>query len=300
MRIYFSSVPVDGPWGGGNNFVKDMSTYLKVRGHEVVYDLQSNIDYIFMVDPRRGVYEKIQKSSAKVIHRVNECDKRKGSDFMDALILESNVIADETIFISQWLADYYREKGFTKKHHVIYNGCNTNNFAPRKKPPLCKPIKLVTHHWSDNWMKGFDIYNTLDKLMGGEGFQFTYIGRYNSQYVPQNIKILPPMHGKKLGDEIGKHDIYITASRFEPCGMHHIEGSACGLPVLYHEDGGGINELCKEHGLPFHDVPSLFRALGQLVAKYDDFVDKIDTDFLSSERACEQYMGVIDGIHNNS
>jgi len=33
--------------------------------------------------------------------------------------------------------------------------------------------------------------------------------------------------------------------------MHHVEGAQCGLPLVYHEDGGGIVEAGKLYGIGF-------------------------------------------------
>ena len=83
------------------------------------------------------------------------------------------------------------------------------------------------HHWSNNYNKGFYIYNKIDKLLDQcKLFEFTYIGRYNRDYTPKNIRLIKPMFGKELGDELRKHHIYVTASLNEPCGMHQLEGIA--------------------------------------------------------------------------
>jgi len=305
MKIMFNRKVIDGPWGGGNLFVKAMSEYLKQKGCDVCFDFEDDIDIIFMVDPKKtdrnvgySVDDIIEYGSkfpdTEIIHRINECDQRKGTDFMDSLLLESNSIADYTIFISQWLADYFVERGFNREYDVVYNGCNLSHFYPKEVYERTEdsPIKLVTHHWSDNWMKGFDIYTALDKL-GRDDIEFTYVGRYNNQYQPKNTRLISPLHGEKLGNELRQHDVYVTASRFEPCGMHHIEGSASGLPVLYHRDGGGINELCKNHGIEFHDMDTFFEGLQKIMDNYDDSVRNIDYTYLSSERMCSDYEKVI-------
>lgn len=302
MKVFFNRKIIDGPWGGGNLFVSAMTDYFRKIGYTVCFDFEDDIDIIFMVDPRDvdrvegySVDDIIEYGSAfpntEIIHRINECDQRKGTDFMDSLLMEANRIADHTIFISRWLADYFVEKGFDREYDVVYNGCNLSHFYPKT---LCdrkedSPIKLVTHHWSDNWMKGFDLYNALDKL-GRDDIEFTYVGRYNSDYQPKNTRIVSPLNGEHLGKELRKHDVYVTASRFEPCGMHHIEGSASGLPVLYHRDGGGINELCKNHGIEFYDMDSFLEGLYEIMANYDNYVQKIDYRYLSSDRMCKEYI----------
>ena len=301
MKIMFNRKVVEGPWGGGNLFVKEMSNYLIQKNHEVCFDFEEGIDIIFMVDPRPidrsegySIDDIIDYGSnhpdTEIIHRINECDQRKGTSFMDSLLLESNTIADHTVFISEWLADYFMALGFDREYDVVYNGCNLSHFFPSEESRLSEdsPIRLVTHHWSDNWMKGFDLYNALDNL-GRDDIEFTYVGRYNSDYHPKNTRIVSPLHGEQLGAELRKHHVYVTASRFEPCGMHHIEGSASGLPVLYHRDGGGINELCKNHGIEFYDMDSFLVGLDEIVSNYDNYVQNIDYTYLSSDRMCKDY-----------
>ena len=155
-------------------------------------------------------------------------------------------------------------------------------------------INLVTHHWSNNWMKGFDIYTELDKFLENRNdIAFTYIGRYYDGYVPRNTKLIPPLYGKNLGDELRKYDIYITAARWEACGMHHIEGACCGLPVLYHKNGGGINESSKNYGIEYHDIPSLLESIYKIKESYHEYRDKIPYEYLSSKRCSEAYYKII-------
>ena len=66
------------------------------------------------------------------MYRINECDKRKNTNYVDRFIFKTNKIADETVFISNWLAEYFIEKGFNKSYKVIYNGCNPNHYYPEK------------------------------------------------------------------------------------------------------------------------------------------------------------------------
>jgi len=35
--------------------------------------------------------------------------------------------------------------------------------------------------------------------------------------------------------------------------MHHVEGAQCGLPLIYHIDGGGIVEAGKKYGMEYRD-----------------------------------------------
>ena len=53
MKVSIGSRVVEGPWGGGNLFVKNLSNYLITAGHKVIYDLsEPDIDLIVLTDPR--------------------------------------------------------------------------------------------------------------------------------------------------------------------------------------------------------------------------------------------------------
>ena len=46
-----------------------------------------------------------------VIHRVNECDERKGTDFVNDYLVGVNKSADYTIFVSTWLMQLFEREG---------------------------------------------------------------------------------------------------------------------------------------------------------------------------------------------
>ena len=42
----------------------------------------------------------------------------------------------------------------------IFNSVDKSRFRDGDK------FKVVTHHWGNNWNKGFDIYSKLDRMLG--------------------------------------------------------------------------------------------------------------------------------------
>jgi len=299
LKIYFDHPILKSSWGGGAHFLAFFSEFLEKKGHKIVFKLKRDIDLIFLSNNTKELNPKIVKykdknPKTKVLHRINECDKRKNTNHIDNLVFRKNKIADHSIFISKWLSEYYLQKGFKRNYEIVYNACNRNYFYPIKKKKLGSKINLVTHHWSDNWMKGFDIYTKLDEILAeNEHLSFTFIGRYYKGLKPKNIKLIPPLYGKELGDLLRTFDIYITASRWEPCGMHHIEGACSGLPILYHKEGGGINEACQYYGIEYTDIPTLLDGISEITNSYDEYRNKIKYDFLDSQRCCEEYHNII-------
>ena len=315
-KVCFTMKPVVSAYGGGNQFLRNLVAYLESRDKfEVTYELEDDIDLIFVMDPRKLKYNLITMDHVrafkkthphvKVIHRVNDCDKpRDNVDVLDPIMLESFKLDNLTVFVSEWTRDYYIKKGFAQHSAAINNGCNQKFFNPSKqqKPPLSEKVRLVTHHWSDNWNKGFEFYEKLDKYIDTHPeFEFTFIGRrFNSNFKPKNIKLIGPFHSKELGDNIKINHIYFTASKFENCPIPVIEGFSCGLPVVYHRNLGGGVEVCERNGGEgYSTFEELVDKLNKIRENYGDYLKKINYKDLSSEHCCHSYYQVMKDLMCN-
>jgi glycosyltransferase involved in cell wall biosynthesis len=303
--------PVRGPWGGSSPFVSQLEQALRRRGYSVAYSLRDRPDVAIIIDPRDdlprkgfGMDElrdyKQRQPQTQVIHRINECDQRKGTKFMDSLLKEANSLADHTVFISQWLRDYFVERWFdpARPHSVIYNGASPSHFHPigASAHKRGEPWRVVTHHWSDNPLKGFDVYESFDELIASGALQnveFWVIGRWPQSIQWKAAKTFGPQRGPRLGNLLRQCHLYLTASRWEPCGMHHVEGAQCGLPLLYHQDGGGIVEAGEKYGVAFRAVEELRGAFEEARARYDNLRGKVLALMPSGERMCLDYADII-------
>ena len=295
MRILINRKPVEGPWGGGNLFVKSMCKFLPAMGHEIVHEFDENIDLIFLQDPRYSdlgisineiVSYKKFKPETKIIHRVNECDPRKGTNDMDDLLRACSNYTDATVFVSNWIREYYEALGWScPGMYVVYNGVDSDVFKPVKKHDNGR-TNIVTHHWSNNFLKGFDIYDMLDEFVGdNDDFSFTYIGREMGSF--KNTKIVDPLHGEALGNELGKYDVYVSASRFDPGPNHILESLSCGIPTYVHEDGGGAVEFAGSQ----HSYKSFEQLKSTLLSK--DYRANASIELHGWKKCVEQYNNVI-------
>ena len=313
MKISIGSKIIEGPWGGGNQFAISLSGYLKEKGWEVTSSLSDeDIDIILMTEPRitseSGAYNQRQISKylirhpdALIVHRINECDERKGTRNVNKYLMRANRIADHTIFISNFLEDLFIEKGFFKNRRssVVRNGADKDTFNSegQEKWNGRSPLKLVTHHWGFDLRKGFDIYNELDKINSIDGIKidFTYIGRIPNNIGFKKTRIIPPLSGKELSAELRKNHIYITGSMKEPAGMHHIEGAMCGLPLLY-RDSGALPEYCNGFGVMFEGPLDFKEKLRKIVSEYDNYFRKLENYPYDSEKMCLEYEKVFKGL----
>lgn len=316
MRIAINFQIVDGPWGGGNRFVRSLSSALLMRGHTVDFDLHApDIDIILMVDPRTRVpnvsfgpgailrYLAFRNPRAGVIHRINECDERKGTKSMNRRLKHANYVADETIFVGSWLRDLNLwENG--RRNSVVLNGADPKLFFPDPENAWTpdQPLRLVTHHWGGNWMKGFDIYQRLDQMLTEPAWRdriaFTYVGNVPRNFMFKNATHLPPMDAAGLCHEIRSHHVYVTASICEPGGNHQNEGALCGLPLLY-RNSGCLPEYCDGFGVMFEGLKDFESRLAQITADYPGLRAKMPTYPNVCERTIEEFVKRIEKLQQD-
>ncbi|MEI6070432.1 MAG: hypothetical protein WCS31_01455 [Verrucomicrobiae bacterium] len=248
--------PRAGSWGGANQWAAQVVRCFEYHHWKVRFDLRQVPDIVLMTHTGLSLHTtfgaddvarmKEKAPGVPCLHRINDNDIRKETSEMDAALACANRVADHTVFVSSWLRDHHAAKWFdpARRHSVIVPGADPRFFHPvggRKRKPG-EPCRLVTHHWSDNWNKGFDVYRDIDALAAGPlkgTVDLRVIGRWPKEIVWQSARTFAPTSGGRLAGLLRDCDAYVSASRFEPGAMHVAEGLQCGLPLLYHKDSGG-------------------------------------------------------------
>lgn len=152
-------------------------------------------------------------------------------------------------------------------------------------------MRIVTHHWSANYLKGFDVYERLDLLLGTEPycslFEFCFIGNLPLGLELHHTRVIPPTWGKDLGDLLRQQHIYVTAARLEASGQHHVEGMRCGLPVLY-LNSGALPEYCRPYGVEFSLI-NFEEKLLEIGSKYQELYPAVQQCPYSGESMSRKY-----------
>ena len=309
MKISIGSRIQKGPWGGGNLFAINLSNYLADNGHQVVFNLDDDdIDIILLTDPRADsesasfdhiditYYKKFINPNTVIFHRINECDERKGTNYINKFYIKVNKIADATIFVSSWLKNIYNNLGLVDENQkIILSGADENIFNSNFLVNWNNnsKLKIVTHHWGADWNKGFEIYKKLDDKLDekefSDLFEFTYIGNIPNGFKFKNSLHISPLEGHELANKLKENNIYLTASINEPSGNHHIEAAQCGLPLLY-INSGGIPEYCEGYGVSFNpsnffyklfELKDNYKYYLNLMSQYQNNATKMSSEFLS-------------------
>jgi hypothetical protein len=317
VKVSINYRRIEGPWGGGNRAVAAIERALVARGDSVVQHLEdSDIDIVLIVDPRKRnpqitytpgqalAYVERVNPKCVVVHRINECDERKGTRTMNLRLRTANYCADHTVFVASWLKDlrvWRREHAST----VILGGGDDTIF---KKDTAnrwngLEPFRMVTHHWGSHPNKGLDVYNVLDALLGlpqwRDRVRFSHIGNKPKGPELANIEWLPPLDGPALAAALANHHAYLTASIGEPSGNHHIEGALTGMPILYRRSGG-LPEYCAPYGIGFDGPNDFPEALDAFLKSYFVLKPKLADYPHTSTRMAAQFLELFDRLARQS
>jgi len=310
MNISINRVLKDGPFGGGNAFLRMFRDYMISNGHSVFSSLCSNTDVILIIENKDELasfgYGDIKlfrerNKNVKVIQRVNENDARKKTCYMDDTIIKNSKIADALVFVSKYLMDYFCDsRTIIENKCVIWNGCDRKLYFPLLKTRnKNEPINIVTHHWSDNINKGFDTYRNIDEYCrSSDRFKFHYIGRFPAGYIKYGT-IISPQAYDKIPYFLKKCDIYVSASKWEPGANHIMEGLSCGLIPIVSNDSGSCIEYISGYGHVFGNIDEFISIINNLYNDYDYFLKskQIANGFTySSNDMCEKYLSLINNL----
>jgi len=315
MKVAINHRIQSGPWGGGNRFVANLKAALEARGDVVTPTLAGkDTDLILMIDPRwrnpavsfgpGAILRHLawRDPGTIVVHRINECDERKGTRGMNNRLKRANYAADHTVFVAEWMRRdiaVWHDKT-SENSSVILNGADPVTFHARGHVPWSGdgPLRLVTHHWGGNWMKGFDTYQRIDELLAmpewRDKISFTYIGNLPSGFHFRNADYIPPLDGDALADALRSHHVYVTGSINEPGSNHQNEGALCGLPVLYLESGA-LPEYCAGFGIGFKQ-PGFDDALARMVRDYASLTDRMAAYPHIAARTTNRYIALFEQL----
>lgn len=306
MKIYINRQPVSGPWGGGNKTLAVLCNKILDNKFELVFDLVPDIDIIFCYDPRpnsKGIWYKHfieykeKYPDTKILQRVGDVGSHSKPELTNLLKdIDRLGKTDLYIFPSKWSMDYIDFKG---KNYKIIENCPMEIFYKnRRSSKLTETIKIVTHHWSTNSKKGFKFYEGLTELLKSNSavnkdIELTYIGRYNNEFKSEGWKLIPPTNEESLANLLPLYDIYLTASIEEAGANHVLEAMAAGLPVLYHNNGGSINEYCKNYGIGYSDNKSFITSLEKIIKDYKIFKQHVMTYDKNISESVNRYIECI-------
>ncbi len=285
------------PYGGGNQFMMALRKGLTqlgidVRENELTEEIDAYILNSIHFDVDRFL-EFGKKHRLNVVHRIDgPIHLIRGFDLeKDELCYNLNdTFASATVLQSNWTYQKIVELNYSPVSPVvIHNAVDSDIFHKRDRVKFSRnrKIRLISSSWSNNPRKGGPVYGWIDKNLDWSRFEYTFVGNASEDF--SRIRKVEPVPSEDLADLLRQHDIYITASKNDPCSNAVIEALSCGLPTLYLNDGGHP-ELVGSGGLPFDSNDQILPQLDRLVENYEMFQNLIVVSKLSD--VASKYLGI--------
>lgn len=279
MLLFHISFQIDEtPTGGGNQFLRALRNELKRRG---VYTPDGRGSDIVIFNSFQNIPRTLKLRQANpnaiFIHRVDGPIRlyNRLDDPRDELVIRANaLISDATIFQSKWSYQANIELGWpiVGPATTIGNAADPEIFRPRERRSPGQPLRVIAASWSSNANKGYDVYTWFDTYADQRKYQLTLAG--NTPVAFKNVRTLGALTSAALAVELVKNDVYLTASRRDPCSNSLVEALTVGLPAVAFNDGGHP-ELVAEGGFLFEHPAQIPEMLDQIATNYDVFRARI-------------------------
>jgi glycosyltransferase involved in cell wall biosynthesis len=282
----------EGPWGGGNQFLKSLKSYLlSIDAYDGNIEAATVILFNSHQYINKAVKAKLNYPEKIFIHRIDGPMRlyNKLSDRRDDVVFAANkYLADATIFQSDWSLQQNHLLGLPEHQFetVIVNAPEPTVFNREGKVPFStqRMVRLIATSWSPNWKKGFDVYQWLDENLDFNIYQMLFVGKSPIRF--KNIRIIPPLNSKNIAEKLKESDIFIFASPIEACSNSLLEALHCGLPAVG-PDQSSTPELIGRGGETFSRPDEIPTLLEKITADYHSYQANICNP--SMENVGKQY-----------
>ena len=297
IKLYIAVNKIHADKGGGFNFLNYLT--FKLKNKKLIVDKINNSNVVLINSHHNFLkifFYKYFFSKKIFIHRIDgPISKYVGkNDYRDYFVKLINFyIADATIFQSKWS---FNNKNFrpTEEFQIINNSADKRFYKYKKVKKIKNSIVICS--WSKNINKGFKFYSFLDGKLDFKKFNVTFVG--NSPIKFKNIKIHKPLNPKQLSKLMLKHQLYLTASKNDPCSNSLLEALELRLPSLVLKSGGHP-EILGDKGAYFSNKEDLILKMNTLFENYVRIFRKFKKTELDITRKYMNYFQFILNKLNN-
>jgi glycosyltransferase involved in cell wall biosynthesis len=285
------------PAGGGHQFLRALVTELERRSLAVENNRISSGTSACLFNSFNFGFARLRRfarDDCRLVHRVDGPigTYRGFDDGTDARIAAINAeLADATVLQSRYSLEKHAELGIALRDPVVIrNTVDPTIFHPpeQRESLAGRPVRVIASSWSQNPRKGGDVLAWLDRNLDPARFVLTFAGQSPRPF--QRIRHVGPLDSNGVSRLLQEHDVYLAASRDDPCSNALLEALACGLPAVY-LDSGGHPELVGAGGLPFASPEGVPDVLERLVADLDVYRAHVSVPSIAS--VADSYLKVL-------
>ena len=289
------------PAGGGHQFLRALGKELERRGLSVERDRISGNTSACLFNSFNFDFARLRRFAREDCRMVHRVDGPIGAyrgfdDGTDARIASINAeLAGATVLQSRYSLEKHVALGIELRDPVVIPNAvdPTIFYPPEQREELAgRPVRLIASSWSQNPRKGVDVLAWLDRNVDPARVAVTFVGQAPQPF--ERIRSVGPLDSQGVARLLREHDVYLAASRDDPCSNALLEALACGLPAAY-LDSGGHPELVEDGGLPFESPEDVPDVVARLAADLDAYRARISVPSIAS--VADSYLSVLGLAH---
>jgi len=289
------------PAGGGHQFLRALGKELERRGLSVERDRISGNTSACLFNSFNFDFARLRRFAREDCRMVHRVDGPIGAyrgfdDGTDARIASINAeLAGATVLQSRYSLEKHVALGIELRDPVVIPNAvdPTIFYPPEQREELAgRPVRLIASSWSQNPRKGVDVLAWLDRNVDPARVAVTFVGQAPQPF--ERIRSVGPLDSQGVARLLREHDVYLAASRDDPCSNALLEALACGLPAAY-LDSGGHPELVGDGGLPFESPEDVPDVVARLAADLDAYRARISVPSIAS--VADSYLSVLGLAH---
>jgi len=311
IKIYINYKFTDEPWGGANNFIKNLVSFFKEDSEiEIINNIEKKFDIIFLNQLSEGPLNgskdsslrklKNQKKSGKKIilrainlklHSYNHNIYHAYLDFR--LINFMNNYVDFVIFQSEYQRNFFLGAGFRNINNtVIHNGTNPNIFKFISRKQITGKVKLISSAASSRESKNLKLLADISKI---KSIEIYHVGAWDKSLDSNNIILLGTKTHSEMNELFSKMDGFIHLAYRDPCPNSIFEAISAGLPVIYYPNQTSSSEIVGLNGIPLN-LNNYEETFDTFKNNYKELCDNLikTRSYYSINRAANDYKKVFE------
>ena len=274
IKIHFTYLSVDKPWGGANNFIRALRKELQGNGNfTFTNSLEEPCDVVFMNQLGTGPAgngrmlsikqaKKIRDQGRKLVVRavnLNWHAFRLGPRnliqgwWRDHQTIALLNLADVAIFQSEYQLQFFVDAGYRGSiNKVIHNGAPQEFWIEQLDSALRSgPIRLISSTASPRKTKRHDLIARISEC---DCVEILHMGAWPEGLPSRRVKLLGMLPHEQMAATMATCDFFLHTAIKDPCPNAVFEALCSGLPVIYNPGPGSSKEIVGPCGIALDEA----------------------------------------------
>lgn len=276
MKIFAGYQITEEPWGGANNFLRNLYQYLQDKhGAAITYTASPDCDVFFFGQMGMGPACGSRQYSSSDVAAISSCNPL-APVIMRMVNLRGHAVHDNwltyVLNLKDWSLDNQVRKAASLCDKVIFQSHYQKNFFDKLCVPV-RPHQIIHNGAADEFshfsgdikildghedmvvvsssvsMKSSKNHSLIAKISNAPGVIVRHAGAWPPAVDVAKVQLLGTITHKEMVEHCQNAHFFLHPGIKESCSNSIVEALGMGLPVLYGDGPGSSAEIVGDYGL---------------------------------------------------